>query len=262
MIRRYSIWAWCAIAAAALLPSAASAGQYTVTACTTNGVNNSWETFRTNDFAAAYVECPGGVVVNGHMNQGMVAHSTVGPGLAPYFSHARVFFDAPPGAKVIRVNGEINQSSGSGGWLAGVYDETGNKWASCTLCGTNGSWVRFGTQLSAGRVSALAMCAQDSGCARDRMYAYVAIRNVEVVVSESSAPNIAIRSGNLVAAGWRAGTQNVVVDAADPVGIRRVRLLVDGLVRGGIQHACDATRAVQCANGADTFSVDTRIPPR
>ena len=261
MIRRIATVVTCltmATAAAAALPTRASAGQYTVSACHTNGVNNSWQSFTTNGFAAAYVECPGGVSVNGHANEGMVARNSIGPGMAPYFSHARVFFDAPPGAQVIRVRGEIKQNSGSGGWLAGIYDETGNSWASCTFCGTSGSWARFGTQLSAGRVSALAMCSHDSGCARDTLHGYVAIRNVEVVVSEVGPPSVAVRGGSLVAPGWQAGIRTVAVEATDPVGIRGLVLLVDDTEVKAVNRPCDYSRPLPCPSGTDSPTIDTR----
>ena len=264
MIRRLGAVMACLLVATtgvAALPSPAIAGYYTVTACHQNGVNNSWQVAGSSGFAAAYVECPGGVSVNGHLNEGMVARNTGGPGLAPGFAQAKVVFEAPPDAQVVHIAGEINQNSGSGGWLAGIYNETHNAWASCTLCGTGGSWVRFGNGFGSPaprRVSALAVCIQGSGCARDRLYGYVALRNMEVVVEETSAPAVAIRPVGLAAGGWRRGMQNLVVDATDPVGIRTTRPFIDGALVRNIIHACDFTRTVPCTNATSVVPIDTR----
>jgi hypothetical protein len=101
------------------------------------------------------------------------------------------------------------------------------------------------------------MCVQPSGCSRDGLHALAAIRDVNVVIADDNAPSVAIRGGSLVAGGWRRGVQDVAVDASDGVGVKRAQVLVDGLVRGTAEHSCDATRAVPCPNGSDTFAVKT-----
>ena len=44
----------------------ARAGTYTVRACHSDGINNSWQTYRSNGYADAYVAVPGRRVINGH----------------------------------------------------------------------------------------------------------------------------------------------------------------------------------------------------
>ena len=258
MIRRLGAVMACLIVAAVALPSPAHPGTFTVRACHSDGINNSWQTFRSNGHADAYIQCPGGAIINGHVNEGMIARNTGGPGSAPYFSHARTFFDAPPGARIVRVTGQINQNS-TGGWWAGIHDETMNQWVWCgpNCLSTYGNWVGFDVGLSTSRVAALVMCVRSSGCARDGLHAIAAIRDVNVVIADDNAPSVAIRGGSLVAGGWRRGVQDVTVDASDWVGIKSALVRVDGLVRGTAEHSCELTRAAPCPNGTDTFAVRT-----
>ena len=257
MIRR--LWAVMAcLSVTALLPSAASAGQYSVTACHGNGVNNSWQTSRSNGYADAYIECPGGESIGGRLTAGMAARNTGGPGTAPGFSSAGVFFDAPAGARITRVTGEVNQTS-TGGWHAGIRDISMGRWLWCgTGCqSTFGVWPRFDiTGLSTSRVAALVVCGQ-STCARDNIHALAALRKVNVVVGEDSAPRVAIGGGSLVAGGWRRGVQDVSVQASDGVGVRRTAVFIDGRLSDGSDRYCDQTRVVPCPNGSDGFRVET-----
>ncbi len=215
MIRRLGAIAACLTIIAVALASPAHAGTFTVRACHSDGVNNSWQTFRSNGFADAYIECPGGAIIGGHVNEGMIARNTGGSGKAPYFSHARVFFDAPAGARIVRVTGQIKQNS-TGGWWAGIHDETMNRWVWCgpNCLSTYDNWVGFDVGLSTSRVAALAMCVQESGCSRDGLHAVAAIRDVNVVVADDNAPSVAISGGSLAAAGWRRGSQDVRRDGA------------------------------------------------
>jgi hypothetical protein len=105
--------------------AAASAGTYTVRACHSDGINNSWSTYRSNGFADAYIQCAGGTI-----NEGMVARNTGGPGLAPAFSNAQVYFDAPAGTRIVGVAGQARLQS-DGGWDAGIRDVTMNRWVWC-----------------------------------------------------------------------------------------------------------------------------------
>ncbi|MEA2132201.1 MAG: hypothetical protein QOC68_110, partial [Solirubrobacteraceae bacterium] len=132
MIRRLALVAACltlAVIATASLAPAALAGQYTVTACF-DTINHSWQPYASNGAVTSYIDCPGGVSVNGRLTEGMVARNTGGPASAPAYSNAKVYFDAPAGARIVRVTGEINQTS-TGGWEAGIRDEGMGRWLWC-----------------------------------------------------------------------------------------------------------------------------------
>ena len=64
MIRRLAAIVAGVLLLAAIAAAPASAGSFTVRACHSDGVNNSWQSFRSNAFADAYVQCPGGVIFN------------------------------------------------------------------------------------------------------------------------------------------------------------------------------------------------------
>ena len=261
MIRRLICAALVAAATAGALPSEAGAGQYTVAACF-SGINNSWQPNRSNGSADAFVECPGGVSIGGRLTQGMGARNTGGGSSAPAYSSAKLVFDAPPGARIVRLAGEINQSS-TGGWQAGIRDEAGGRWLWCgTGCvSTFGLWTPFDIGgLSTSRVSALVICGQ-SACSRSALYGLAALRNVNVVIADDTPPNVTIAGGSLAAGGWRRGWQNVVVAASDAVGVRSTTVLVDGRTQGSTDRVCDGTRAIPCPNGVDFSGVQTSELP-
>ena len=75
-------------------------------------------------------------------------------------TNASVFFDAPAGARIVRVNGQIIFNGTAAGWRASTT--TAERWLWCgTRClSTFGHWVAFNIGgLSTGRVSAIVICA-------------------------------------------------------------------------------------------------------
>jgi hypothetical protein len=243
-----------ATASAALLPFTAAAGTYNVTACHNDTVNRSWEGYRSNGYADAMVDCtPRGTPPT--VDVGMVARNTGGPGKAPYYSHAGLSFYAPPGARIVRVSGQVRANS-SGGWTSGLFDETSGQWSYC--CNTFMTWQPLDVPVaSASRVSLRVFCAQ-AECARDAIYGYASLRYVTVTVADDGAPRVAMSGGSLLAGKWQRGVRDVVVSASDPVGIRRVGVYVDGVRASEHDHACDPSRPVQCPNDAEALTVDTR----
>jgi hypothetical protein len=236
----------------------AHAGVYEVRACHSDGVNNSWWTYASNGFATAYVQCPGGVLIGGHMNEGMIARNTGGPGQAPSFSHAMVQFQSPPGARVVRVRGQI-MHNGTGGWQSGMHDRELNRWIWCgpTCLSSFGWWLNFDVGgLSTTRIAALTVCGA-SACARDGLHGVAAIKDVTVSIADEGAPSVALKGGSLLGGGWRRGTHDVVVEAWDHVGIRRKEVHVDGTLKAARESACDDTLPVPCPNGTDSMSIDT-----
>ena len=95
---------------------------------------------------------------------------------------------------------------------------------------------------STSRLQALLICGASS-CAADGGWGRIALRNAVVTVADSTPPSVRIVGGALVGDGWHAGTQNVVVDASDNVGIRTFRALWDGEVTARLEQSCDDTRA-------------------
>ena len=84
------------------------------------------------------------------------------------------------------------------------------------------------------------------------------IHNSSMTISDSSPPAVRIAGGSAASGGWKRATQTLIVDAADNVGIRRVRGLhrrvasIGGTPRG---DCSDVGRVVPCPNGAGTVNV-------
>ena len=252
MIRRLLILA--ISAAATALPSTAAAGTYNVTACGNDTINQSWGTYRSNGFADSMVDCtPRGTPPI--VDVGMVARNTGGPGTAPYYSHAGLSFYAPAGARIVRVSGQVRANS-SGGWTAGLFDESSGQWSYC--CGTFMTWQPLDVPVaSASRVSLRVFCAQ-AECARDALHGYAALRYVTVTVADEGLPSVTMAGGSLLAGGWRRGVQDVVVTTSDAVGVRETLALLDGAAARRATHSCDPHQPAPCANGSDRLAVDTR----
>jgi hypothetical protein len=255
VIRRLPTLLACAAAVAAALPSSASAGTYVVKACFSNGVNNAWYSFRHTEFADAYFDCRGSSSPGVGVEPGLVARNTGGSGLAVLGAHARMTFDAPPGARIVYLSGGTKQYSAHG-WQAGIHDDTANRWLSC--CNTLSTWQAFHLNVSSHRIGALVFCADRNGCRRDALYGYSALRDVSVTIYDDNAPNVAITGGSLVASGWRSAVQEVTAAASDGVGIAQMAALIDGVAKHKVDSTCAYTVVVPCPNPTRTLQIDTR----
>ena len=234
--------------------SSAQAGTYEVRACH-DTVNNSWASYRSDASSDAYAQCPGGF----SGGDGLIARNTGGAANAPIYSQAMMYFDAPPGAAVVRVRGNFKMKA-VGGWHAGIHDMSSRRWVLCgsTCTDTLGAWFPFDIGgLGTSRIAALVVCA--SSCRRDALHGFMAMSHVTVTLEENGAPGVAIAGGSVVQGGWRRGLQDVLVEAWDFIGTRRTEVSVDGGSPTSRFNACDDTRAVPCPNGTYTHLVNTRI---
>ena len=105
-------------ASRAALPSSASAGTYVVKACFSNAVNNAWYSSRGTRSSSTRTSTAARSSL-GRSRAGMVARNTDGSGLAVLGAHARMTFDAPPGARIVYLSGGTKQYSAHG-WQAGI----------------------------------------------------------------------------------------------------------------------------------------------
>jgi hypothetical protein len=232
--------------AVAALPSAAEAGTYDVPACFGGGPNRSWQP-RADSFTQVSAVCAGGA--------GIEATNRLASSLAPPSSNAALVFTAPPGTRITRVRGDIKEN-GTGGWMAGLHDETARQWINC--CTTLNTWQPFNIGRGMTSVAALLHCGGSGGCQRDLPHGRVALRNVVVTVEDNGPPRVVIRGGGLVAPGWHRLQQEVAIERSDPVGIKQMRLAVDGQRILVNDYPCDSLRAVPCENSAAPLMIDTR----
>jgi hypothetical protein len=101
-------------------------------------------------------------------------------------------------------------------------------------------------------------CGSSGGCPNSAINGDIEIYGTAITISDGSPPGVGISGGSLLG-GWRSGAQTVGVDAGDNVGIKWVRVLLDGGVAGQEpDRACNYGLKVPCPNGGATLEVQTR----
>jgi hypothetical protein len=268
------------IAAAAVLAAAAPAhaGSYDVVACGApgaGGVNQSWtpltSSYRPEIDPAPYYDfdttCAGGLVARSLGVDGT---------RAPWLTSAAWVFDAPGGTTITKLTawryGEARDdraetSSDDGDhWQVRLLDETGNAVGGnlgpdacshgagspmCTIGSTAGmagpsvthdvATHRLAYTIGCGGTITDGCQTSYGGYPLGSMVLYGAV----VTVSDSSAPAATV-GGSLTGDGWKPAGGTVDWSASDNVGIRRVRLLLDGGEVDRDQLTCDFTRRIPC----------------
>jgi hypothetical protein len=246
-----------AVAVLALLPPPAVAGTYDVTACF-GPENASWTAFKPGPGVVPYVSCPGGIdAERGVAGEGLYVRNVLGAGMASPGAAAGWHFDAPPGTTItgIAFDGRLLRNPG---WHAGLQDAATERWLWCgTECSTSANhWVHDEVHgLSTTRLATLVRCVS-AYCRRDRLQAFVGLRNVRVTLDDPAPPALGPLAG--VGDGWVGGRLEIAADASDASGLRAERIEVDGrLVHDGAR-ACDFTRTIPCGGGALRAALDTR----
>jgi hypothetical protein len=246
--------------AAALLallpPPSASAGTYEVTACS-GAENASWTPWKAGPGVVAYASCPGGVDASrGVAGEGLYVRNVLGRGMAAPGAAAGFRFDAPAGTTItgIAFDGRLLRNPG---WQAGLQDAA-DRWLWCgDRCSTSANqWVHDEVRgLATTRLSSIVRCVS-AHCRRDRLQAFVALRNLRVSLSDPTAPTLGALTG--AGDGWLRGRLALAAAAGDATGIRGERVEVDGRAVHAAARPCDFTRPVPCTGGALRAVLDTR----
>ncbi|MFM9126128.1 MAG: hypothetical protein ACKOTA_00860, partial [Solirubrobacterales bacterium] len=149
-----------------VLVPAARAGSYEVRACDGSGINRAF-TAVGSDAVAADASCSADWAL------GMKVRNQVGRGTLPAFTWGGLEAQAPPGTVITGLRGSGTafgtQGTGSstGGWEAGVADESGYRWcglpAGCSWAGPPALPFAVGG-LAASRLRLLVICSSGSGC--------------------------------------------------------------------------------------------------
>lgn len=253
----------------------AHAGSYVVSSCQApgaNGANNAWV-----PQVSAYPgvtpqptaynvvqECQAG-------GRGLYVESTGGQD-AGFLTSAFFEFRAPAGTRITRLkitrSGDKQRLSNDNigdGWtvsgngdgnvvVGGVYGETCSiptGAPSCSLPGTSPAPYPLNTSVLTYGIA----CTRNDGTnpyncpvsANGVPAARLGLRAIEVTVSDDSPPSLTA-GGALLADGWVPASATAAVDATDNVGIRAVRVLVDGAQRSAADQSCDFTRPLPCPN--------------
>jgi hypothetical protein len=244
----------------------ASAGTYDVVSCGApgaNGVNAAWQVTPFDDrFWDVQPGCPE-----------MFAWSERRTGVTvPNFTGAGFEFTAPPGAildrMVIGRTGYRFNSTGTaqGPWSVAGYRADGSVIGG-PLTGETCNFpsgrldCRFGVEtprtpdtwierdLETTKVLYSAACFDPPGCASANGAGYpfagVSIYASIVTVREDVPPAVVAR-GALTEPGWHVDDAPLSLGASDPVGVRALRVLVDGAEVSALRPPCDYTRTVPC----------------
>lgn len=262
-----SLWA-AAIAAVSMLVGAgpAAAGTYDVVSCGApgaNGVNRAWQV--APDFTDAYWDitpsCPS-----------LSAFSEPRPGvIAPYFTGAGFQLAAPAPAildKIViwrhgyrftnslLVQGYRGDASVIGGPLLGetCAIASGQPFCEFGAGAAMSAGSRVERDLETDKVLYSAACADPAGCATANdagfPYAGLSISGSIVTVRDEAAPGVVAR-GALTEPGWHVDDPPLSFGASDPVGIRQLRVLVDGAEIHAVRPLCDFTRMAPCGQVAE-----------
>ncbi len=263
-----------ATALIALAPAAARAGTYDVVACGATGVNNAW-TAGTGTLTGP--PTPGVFQFRTSCAGGMFAQANPSRTRSDYGWSGTLDFNAPAGTSIVAVrmsryadavsssddpntpepeNGDwtlFAQDADTGAPIGGTFgseqcasDQHGGH---CVIGAPGGvdsgvirlavtSRVRWGV-ICAG--ADLAYCLSGNGGSFARLFIYAAT----VTLEDNGKPSLST-SGDLLAPGWRRGSDTIKWSASDASGIRTVQLVVDGVERARANESCDLTRPVPC----------------
>ena len=254
------------IALLALLACAgpASAGTYDVVSCGApgaNGVNQAWQVYPGFDdnYWDIAPSCPElGVWSERRANA-----------FAPFFNGAGYHIKAPAGATLDKIaiwrKGYRFNNTGKtpqGPWAVGGYrgdgtviggpllGETCNIQPGQIHCEMPYWGTRVDRDLETNEVLYSVSCFEEPNCPTARPedgfpFAGLTISASIVTVRDEGRPAILAR-GPLTAPGWRTTDAPLHLGASDPVGVRRVRVLVDGAPVRTISPGCDYTRVAPC----------------
>ena len=188
---------------------------------------------------------------------------------APFFNGAGYHIKAPAGATLDKIaiwrKGYRFNNTGKtpqGPWAVGGYrgdgtviggpllGETCNIQPGQIHCEMPYWGTRVDRDLETNEVLYSVSCFEEPNCPTARPedgfpFAGLTISASIVTVRDEGRPTIVAR-GPLTATGWRTNDAPLHLGASDPVGVRRVRILVDGAQVRAIAPGCDYTRVAPC----------------
>src|SRR4051812_11930782 len=264
-----------ACAAYALLSvDLAYAGTYDVLTCgMSNGANRSWVPFN-GDPASLRAEDSCASILGG-ADDGLFATDRIpGPPNTPAGQEAGWRITAPNGTRITRLTVQYYLGQRSAGeWLPFIRTTEGNVLQSCVPPGGQTTCERGATPYSPfGPADSFAVdtagldvgvrCAAPAGqCGTGATlhHVWAALYGARVEITDTVLPTVQATNGELWRDGYHRGVESLAISAADNVGIRATRLLVDGQARTSEGRICDYTLTVPCSNGPGAaLSLDTR----
>jgi hypothetical protein len=270
------------VAAVLGAPRPASAGTYDVVSCGApgaGGVNRAWTLYPGFDdrFWEITPNCPT-----------LGATSEPRPGVtAPFFTGAGYHAVAPRGAILDRMviwrhGYRFNTTGvGQGPWAVSGYRGDGTVIGgplvgeTCTIPAGQQLSCDFGApgmaaaarverDLETNEVLYSVSCFGEPGCptANDQGFPFggVFIAGSIITVRDDAPPSVLARGG-LTAPGWQTVDAPLSFGASDPVGIRQLRVLVDGVEVHAVRPACDFRRMAPCDQAPErAVAFGARVP--
>ena len=188
---------------------------------------------------------------------GIVARNTGRPGSArPEYSPRGCPSTRLPGARVVRVSGEVMLSSAA----AGMRASTTSARVQWLWCGGTLMTLAAASTSRASRpvASRHPRSAARPSARRDALHGYAALRYVTVTVADERSPSVAIRAARSSPAGGGEACRTSPSSASRPRRGASNAALVDGVLKRRGRSLSDDPRVHPCANGTDTLPVDTR----
>lgn len=277
-----------------ILPASAQAGSFEVLSCLdspTGTVNNAWQNMGASSPALFTSQhCAPNMTFDPGPNvssvSGLSAAVTINAD-PPAGSEAFWRLTAPPGAQITQIayrryTGKVDMEhhqpflrTNTGQVIDGA----------CTITMPLGYWCHVGDHrtsgsnlslpttratiggLSASRLEFGVRCAAVNVCLGGALLhtSWASIYASKVTITENTVPSLSVDAshGAWAAQGWLKGSQEVrVAGATDTVGIKRLRVLVDGQVVATDNRSCDYTYTVPCSSaGPVTIPVDLSSVP-
>jgi len=246
----------------------ARADRYAVWACHPSaqaGAVNAWTPLASAPLTT-YVSCP-----PANDSSGLVARNSVAAGTATEGYGAHFTFTAPAGAQLADISLSWRVARPDPAYNAGLFTDGGIWLAGChiSVVGACSSGAGFSSppewyDLSGRRsVSFGVSCRDWRGCSTASTgtapftRASVRVYWAAVTVQDRSRPTITSLGGELLAGGWRRGTQGFSFAAEDNVGIKASVVDVDGRYLERREKTCNYTLVIPCPQGGDTYPLHT-----
>ncbi|MDA0166292.1 hypothetical protein OM076_38865 [Solirubrobacter ginsenosidimutans] len=169
-------------------------------------------------------------------------------------------FDPPDGTSVAQVDLQ-GSLQGLYGWEAAAYTigTSARVLVGCpglTCPGSSAGFAGGYPAFNSGPVILSVRCGA-SACSNGALGGQIYVSNASVTLNDYGLPTGRLTGGSLLSGGWKSGTQTVVVDGSDNIGIQSVRALIDGAVVASAARQCTPGQKVPCSNGATEVRVPT-----
>jgi hypothetical protein len=275
--RARSTLAICALAvsAIALAAPAASAGEFTISACQADRGNFATSAF--DDFATRGMRWRRACNPQGPGLRGLLTGNVVRSGRVARGARSVFVLNAPPGTAISRFrwSGHARRrdcryalqvyAEGPGGAVP-IKNVRANSRCPTPKHAQGAGWPRPRTYDVGGatRIVQRVICVGSPSrrwCSA-RGLNYIRTFTAQATVTDNSGPAVSVIADNAFTRGeWVRGRQTVTYDAADNSGVRAAWPVIGGATREGHNRPCNYAQRIPCGNGRDSLGFETGEAP-